>query len=76
MILKVISAKRLIVEKEVSKASFPGSEGAFTVLHNHAPLIAALSEGRICWDGKDEYCDISGGFVKVLDNTITAVVEE
>ncbi len=40
MTLKIISAVEVLFEGEVAAATLPGTMGAFTVLHNHASLVA------------------------------------
>lgn len=74
MILNIISASSPAFRVEVTKAFFPGVDGSFEVLRNHAPLIAALGKGEVRWDGGSR--SIRSGFVRVMDNVITAVVEE
>lgn len=47
MKLEVITPEKTIFEGDVDAVSFPGIEGSFQVLKNHAPIIAALSKGKI-----------------------------
>lgn len=58
---------------EVTKVFFPGIDGSFEVLQDHAPLIAALGEGLVRWDDGSE--KISSGFVEVRDNVVKLVAE-
>ncbi len=58
---------------EVTKVFFPGVDGSFEVLAGHAPLIAALGEGLVRWDGGSE--KIRSGFVEVRDNVVKLVAE-
>lgn len=74
MKLEIISAKNPAVRVETSRVSVPAVQGPFVVLKNHAPIVAALGQGDIVWDGGSKR--INSGFVKVLDNIITAVVED
>lgn len=74
MELRIISAKSPVVKMETSRVSLPAVMGPFVVLKNHAPIITALSAGEIVWDGGSK--TIKSGFVKVLDNVVTAAVEE
>ncbi len=74
MKLQIISAKHAAIEADTTRVSLPAVQGPFVVLNNHAPIIAALGQGEIEWDGGS--CRIQSGFVKVLDNNITAVVED
>ncbi len=73
MKLQIVSAKNPATETETSKVFFPGADGSFEILKNHAPLIAALGSGDIRWEGGS--CSIKSGFVKVENNILTAVVE-
>ena len=47
MTLKIISADAVLFTGEVSAVTLPGSMGEFTVLRNHASLLATLSAGTI-----------------------------
>ncbi|MDE6043270.1 MAG: hypothetical protein K2G07_06990, partial [Muribaculaceae bacterium] len=49
MTLKIISAAEVLFEGEVSAVTLPGVMGAFTVLHNHASLVAMLAAGNILY---------------------------
>lgn len=73
MKLQIVSAKNPAIEAQTSKVFFPGADGSFEILKNHAPLIAALGKGEIRWEGGT--CSIKSGFVKVENNLLTAAVE-
>ncbi len=55
------------------------------MLDKHAPLISALKAGRIkvikdkplnsAAQGNTAFFDVQGGFVEVLDNKVTVLVE-
>ena len=55
---------------------FPGVEGPFEVLHNHAPIISLLEAGKIKWrvGGKEDSMDVDGGVVMVKDNAIKVCI--
>ncbi|MDE6453723.1 MAG: F0F1 ATP synthase subunit epsilon [Muribaculaceae bacterium] len=77
MILKVISAAEVIFEGEVSSATLPGQQGAFTVLRNHASLVAILSAGTVAYrtpDGSEHTRAITGGVADVDNNVINVCV--
>lgn len=77
MKLRIITPKKGELVFEASKVFFPGAEGSFEVLNNHAPMIAALGAGNIRWDdASDNVCPIISGFVEVKDNVITVVAEQ
>lgn len=77
MQLEIISPEGVIYSGEADSVSFPGTAGVFDVWPRHAPLIAVLQEGTICYRLADETKDviITGGFVEVKDDRIAACVE-
>ena len=78
MTLKIITPLGCAVEAEVEKVFLPGGAGAFEVLQNHAPLVSTLVKGAVKYGtGSDlqEYA-VTGGFVKVENNTIVVCTEK
>jgi F-type H+-transporting ATPase subunit epsilon len=78
MLLEVLTPERKLYSGEVYGVQLPGIDGAFEVLNNHAPLIAALGKGRmkVLKDkSQNEFYNIEGGFVEVLRNKATVLVE-
>jgi F-type H+-transporting ATPase subunit epsilon len=80
MLLEIITPDKKVFQGEVRSATFPGSEGSFQVLMNHAPLISSLTKGPIVYEasgsnGKEEVM-IDGGTVEVLDNKIIVLAEK
>jgi len=56
----------------------PGTEGSFEVLRNHAPMIASFEVGTIVLtqaSGDRIRFATSGGFLEVLNNTVTVLAE-
>ena len=57
----------------------PGITGSFEVLEKHAPLVSALKPGRVkVLKDKQNHTasyEIQGGFVEVLNNKVTVLVE-
>ena len=78
MNLKVYSPEKILFEDTVSSVKLPGIDGTFQVLKDHAPLISALKEGiiEIHEDKGNKEIPIKGGFVEVLYNELSALVEE
>ena len=72
MVLSILTPEGELLQKETERVTLPGSEGSFTMLRNHAPLIAALNAGDIAYleDGEEKCQRIEGGFVRVLDNKV------
>ena len=78
MILEILSPKENFFKGEVSSIIFPGTNGKFQVLNNHAPLISFLTKGDIIYvkNNKEEKLSIKNGFVEILENKICALIEE
>jgi F-type H+-transporting ATPase subunit epsilon len=73
MRLEIITPDKKLYEGEVKSAIFPGSEGSFGVLDNHAPMIATLRTGKIELveqnNNKVEF-PVTGGVVEVLHSKV------
>jgi F-type H+-transporting ATPase subunit epsilon len=77
MHLEIITPDRKVFAGEVSSAQFPGTDGLFEVLNNHAPLISALKAGEVVVNGSAgrESFRIEGGVVEVLRNNVIVLAE-
>lgn len=80
MQVSVISPDRRLYEGSAVSVSLPGSIGKFSVLKNHAPIVAVLTQGKIEIQ-ENETADklqfaIASGFVEVHDNLVNICVEE
>ncbi|WKN32890.1 ATP synthase F1 subunit epsilon [Porifericola rhodea] len=78
MHLTIITPDKQVFDGEVEMATFPGSDGSFQVLNNHAPLISSLSKGNISYRTKDTTSSVyvEGGVVEVLNNNISVLAEK
>jgi len=47
MYLEIITPEVSLFEGEVSSVTFPGANGSFQVLKDHAPVISMLDSGKI-----------------------------
>ena len=78
MKLEIITPEKKLFEGEVKSAVFPGSEGSFGVLDNHAPMIATLKAGTVELisetNAKQEF-PVKGGVVEVLKNKVIVLAE-
>lgn len=77
IVLKIFSPEGMLIDAKVSGVEFPGTQGRFTVLRNHAPIISSLEKGEIFYtteDGKKSL-SVTSGFVKVYANEVSACVE-
>jgi F-type H+-transporting ATPase subunit epsilon len=77
MYLEIITPDRTIFEGEVESAKFPGSEGSFQVLENHAPMISSLGRGAVVYKNKAgvHELEVDGGVVEVLKNRVILLAE-
>lgn len=77
MYLEIITPDKKVFEGEVESAIFPGSEGSFQILNDHAPLISALGKGPVTYRNKsgEHTLSVDGGVVEVLKNKITVLAE-
>ncbi len=82
MFLEIVTPDEKIFEGEVQSATFPGSDGSFQVLNNHAPLISTLGKGDIKMEKEVEKRTewitfvVDGGIVEVLNNKVTVLAEK
>jgi F-type H+-transporting ATPase subunit epsilon len=78
MKLEIITPDKKLFEGAVKSAVFPGSEGKFGILNNHAPMIATLKAGKIEIiednNNKQEF-SVNGGVVEVLKNGVIVLAE-
>ena len=79
MNVEILTPERKVFSGEVYGVQLPGVTGSFEVLDRHAPLVAALKAGRlkILKDRNQHvtFFDIQSGFVEVLNNKATVLVE-
>jgi F-type H+-transporting ATPase subunit epsilon len=77
MFLEILTPDKKVFEGDVSIATFPGSDGSFQVMDNHAPLISLLKEGRVEYKSKEAANSllITGGVVEVLENKVVLLAD-
>ena len=78
MVLEILTPERKIFSGDVYGVQLPGINGLFEVLDKHAPMVSALKSGKlkILKDktSTSSYT-IQSGFVEVLNNKATVLVE-
>jgi F-type H+-transporting ATPase subunit epsilon len=78
MTLEILTPERKIFSGDVYGVQLPGINGLFEVLDKHAPMVSALKAGKlkILKDktSTSSYT-IQSGFVEVLNNKATVLVE-
>ena len=69
----------LFTGDSVQLIQLPGIDGSFEILNNHAPLISILKEGKIKLRNKgekeDQFFEIRGGVIEVLNNKVLVLAE-
>ena len=78
MTIEILTPEKKIFSGEVYGVQLPGISGLFEVLDKHAPLVSALKPGqlKVLHDKtKTSVYTIQGGFVEVLNNKTTVLVE-
>jgi F-type H+-transporting ATPase subunit epsilon len=81
MQLEILTPERKVFSGNVYGIQLPGTEGAFEILENHAPIIASLGKGKMkvlkdkAAKSTDTY-DISGGFIEMLNNKASVLIED
>lgn len=77
MNLEIITPDTTIYQGEAELVQLPGIDGSFEILNNHAPLISALKQGKIKIkkNGKEEFFEINGGVIEVLENKVLILAE-
>lgn len=78
MVLEILTPEKKLYSGEVYGVLLPGITGSFEILDKHAPLVSALGKGNLKIlkeKNKFEHYVIQSGFVEVLNNKVTVLVE-
>ena len=78
MILEIITPEKQVFSGEVTSVQFPGINGGFEILNNHAPIISTLGKGEIrviTTDKNTKKFDINGGVIEMQNNKIIVLVD-
>jgi len=77
MQVELVSPEKLLASIEAEKVLLPGSDGAFTAMAGHVPVVTALSPGsiRIVNGAEEHEYLIAGGFAEVSGNSISILAE-
>ena len=77
MHLEIITPEKKVFVGEVNSVIFPGADGSFQVLNDHAPLISLLKTGTVQYRSKEmsQQVNISGGVVEVLKNRVIVLAD-
>src|SRR5262245_37964005 len=78
MNFELVSPERLLMSAQVQQVTVPGTEGLFTVMPNHAPVLSALRPGvvdDVTAEGAQERIFVRGGFAEVSNSGLTVLAE-
>ena len=78
MTLEIITPEKKLFSGEVNSVKFPGTNGEFEILNNHAPIISTLSNGeiRVITNDKDtKKFNINGGVIEMQNNKIIVLAD-
>ncbi|MBS1681121.1 MAG: ATP synthase F1 subunit epsilon [Bacteroidetes bacterium] len=77
MYLEIITPEKKVFEGDVTIATFPGADGSFQVMNDHAPLVSLLTQGTVIYKtkGASEQVSITGGVVEVLKNKVILLAD-
>lgn len=78
MKLIALTPEKEIFNGDIKSVKVPGTSGQFEILKDHAPIVAALSEGEvriISNDGNKTNFNIEKGFVEVLNNEVSLLIQ-
>ena len=76
--LTVITPEEKVLEREINLVNVPGIDGSFSILENHAPMIAGVGTGKLVITDKDntvEKYQIENGFIEVKNNQVFLLVD-
>jgi F-type H+-transporting ATPase subunit epsilon len=75
----IVTPQGSVYSGVVAAVTVPGTVAPFQVLYNHAPIISSLEPGIVkllLADLKPRYYVVGGGFVEVLHNHVTVLVDQ
>ncbi|HLP34983.1 MAG TPA: F0F1 ATP synthase subunit epsilon [Amoebophilaceae bacterium] len=77
MHLSIITPNRTVFKGDVDSGTFPGTQGRFHVLKNHAPTVSSLTAGELKYTMGTEALTlkIKNGFVSINENEIKVLCE-
>ncbi len=75
---ELVTPERMLLSEDASQVVVPGTEGDFTVLAGHAPVISTIRPGVIAVslsDSRTVRLFVKGGFAEVEQNRLTVLAQ-
>lgn len=76
---ELVAPERLLLSEEVRQVTIPGTEGDFTVLAGHAPVLSTIRPGVVevvDGGGAANRIFVRGGFAEVSPTGLTILAEQ
>ena len=77
--LEIVSPERLLLSETVKSVTVPGTDGYFTVMGDHSPLMTTLKPGFVTVTDNSNVAHVyyvRGGFADVSPDGLTLLAEE
>ena len=74
--LKIITPRKIVIDKQVNSVTVPTADGEITILPHHVHLFSLLIEGivKIKDAGNEDDLAIGGGYLETNGETVTILV--
>jgi len=76
--LEIVTPEKKLFSGDVISVDVPSVVGRFTILQDHAPIVAALKEGPIKIEGnfsEDVVFECKSGVIECADNKVSILLE-
>ena len=76
--LCIMTAGGTLLEGKAEYCRLPTAGGSVGILADHAPMLCALSEGKLCCrmeDGAERAFRVSDGVAEIRDNSVTILTD-
>ena len=78
--LEIVSPERLLKDAEAAAVVVPGTDGDFTAMPQHAPMMSTIRPGVVeiqaTEDGEAERLFVKGGLAQISPSGLTILAEE
>lgn len=75
--LRIVSPEKILYDGEVIRVTLPGTNGSFTILPHHAPIVSSLQKGKLIYftsNDEGHGVDIESGFVEMSNEMVSVCV--
>ena len=79
MDVTILTPDKKLYVGTAERLSAPGTDGEFEILNDHAPMVSSLGVGQVVITisaRETTNVEISGGFIEVLDNKVSLLVQQ